>query len=51
MGQVSGVTPIAAAAEVGHDPTAVVEVQLMTCQLMECKLDGTSGEQPQYYPP
>jgi hypothetical protein len=38
---VSRVTHVAAAAEVGDDPTVVVEVQLMTCQLMECKLDGT----------
>jgi hypothetical protein len=44
---VSGVTPTAA--EVGSDPTMVVEVALMTCQLMECKLGGTSVEHPQYY--
>jgi hypothetical protein len=50
-GQVSGATPIAVAAEVGDDPIVVVEVQLMTCQLMECKLDGTSVEHPQYYLP
>jgi hypothetical protein len=49
MGQVSGVTPVAATVEVGDDPTIVVEVQLMTCQLMECKLDSTSVEHPQYY--
>jgi hypothetical protein len=49
-GQVSGVTPVAAAAEVG-DSTVVVEVQLVTCQLMEYKLDGTSVEYPQYYLP
>jgi hypothetical protein len=49
--QVSGVTPIAVAAKVGDDSTVVVEVQLMTCQLMECKLDGTSLEHPQYYLP
>jgi hypothetical protein len=49
--QVSGVTPATAAAEVGDDPTMVVEVQLMTCQLMECKLGGTSVEHPQYYLP
>jgi hypothetical protein len=48
-GQVSGVTPIAAVAEVGDDSTLVVEVQLMTSQLMECKLDGTLVEHPQYY--
>jgi hypothetical protein len=48
-GQVSGVTPIAAAAEVSDDSTMVVEVHLVTCQLMECKLDGTSVEHPQYY--
>jgi hypothetical protein len=41
------VTP--AAAEVGGDPTAVVEMELVTCQLMECTLGGTSVEQPQYY--
>ena len=48
-GQVSGVTPVAAAAEVGDDSTVVVEVQLVTCQLIKCKLDGTSVEHPQYY--
>jgi hypothetical protein len=31
IGQVSGVTPVVAAAEVGDDPTVVVEVQRMTC--------------------
>jgi hypothetical protein len=50
-GQVSGVTPVAAVAEVGDDSTVVVEVQLMTCQRMECKLYGTSVEDPHYYPP
>jgi hypothetical protein len=50
-GKVFGVTPVAAAAEVSDDSTMVVEVQLVTCQLMECKLDGTSVEYPQYYPP
>jgi hypothetical protein len=49
-GQVPRVTPATAAAEVGDDPT-VVEVQLLTCQLMECKLGGTSVEHPQYYLP
>jgi hypothetical protein len=49
--QVSGVTPVAAAAEVGDDPTMVVEVQLVTYQLMECKLGGTLVEHPQYYLP
>jgi hypothetical protein len=44
---VSGVTPTAA--EVGSDPTMVVEVALMTCQLIECKLGGTSVDHPQYY--
>jgi hypothetical protein len=48
-GQVSRVTPIAAAAEVGDDSTMVVEVQLVTCQLMECQLDGTLVEHPQHY--
>jgi hypothetical protein len=41
-GKVFGVTPVAAAAEVSDDSTVVVEVQLMTCQLMECTLDSTS---------
>jgi hypothetical protein len=45
-GHVSGVTP--ATAEVGDDPTMVVEVQFMTCQLMGWKLDSTSVEHPQY---
>jgi hypothetical protein len=38
-------------AEVGGDPTVVmeVEVELMTCQLMECRLGGTLLEHPQYY--
>jgi hypothetical protein len=42
---VSGVTSTAA---VGGDPTVVmeVEVELMTCQLMECRLGGTSAEYP-----
>jgi hypothetical protein len=44
--QVSGVTPVAVAAEVGDDSTVVVEVQLVTCQLMECKLDDTLVEHP-----
>jgi hypothetical protein len=48
-GQVSGVTPVAAAAEVGDDPTVMVDVQLVTCQPMECKLCGTSVEHTQYY--
>jgi hypothetical protein len=48
-GHVSGVTPIAAVAEVGDDPNVVVEVKLMTSQLMVCKLGGTSVEHPQYY--
>jgi hypothetical protein len=47
-GQVFGVTTVATAADVGDDSTMVVEVQLMTCQLMECKLDGTWAEHPQY---
>jgi hypothetical protein len=34
---------------VGNDPTTVVDVQLMTCQPMECKLGGTLVEHPQYY--
>jgi hypothetical protein len=57
---VSGVTPTAAesgqvlvvtstATEVVDDPTMVVGMELMTCQLMECRLGGTSVEHPQYY--
>jgi hypothetical protein len=45
--QASGITPAAAAA--GGDPTTVVEVTLVTCQLMECRLGGTLVEHPQYY--
>jgi hypothetical protein len=44
--QASVVTP---AAEVGGDPTAVMEVALMACQLMEYRLGGTSMEHHQYY--
>jgi hypothetical protein len=36
-------------AKVGDDPTVAVEVKLMTCQLMEGILGGTSVEHPQYY--
>jgi hypothetical protein len=46
-GHASGVTP--AAAEVSDDPTVVVEVALMTYQLVECRLGGTLVEHPQYY--
>jgi hypothetical protein len=57
---VLGVTSVAAgprqaskvtstAAEVGYDPTVVME--LVTNQLMGCRLGGTSGEHPQYYLP
>jgi hypothetical protein len=46
---VSRVTPVAAIAKVGDDPTVVVEVQLVSCQLIECKLGGTLVEHPQYY--
>jgi hypothetical protein len=59
--QVPWVTPAAAesgqasvvtsAAEVGGDLTAVMEVALMTCQLIECKPGGTSVEHPQNYLP
>jgi hypothetical protein len=35
------------AAEVGGDPTVVME--LMTDQLMGCRLGGTLVEHPQYY--
>jgi hypothetical protein len=45
-GQMFGVTPADGAAEVGGDPTMVVEVALVTCQLMECTLGGTSVEHP-----
>jgi hypothetical protein len=38
-----------AAAEVGDDPTVVVEAELVTCQLMECTLGCTSVEKPQHY--
>jgi hypothetical protein len=41
---VYGVTPHVA--EVGGDPTVVVEVAFVTCWLMECILDGTSVEHP-----
>jgi hypothetical protein len=49
-GQVPGVT---LATVVGSDPTVVMEVkvELVTCQLMECRLGGTSVEHPQYYHP
>jgi hypothetical protein len=35
--------------EVGGGPTTVVEMELETCQLMECTLGDTSVEHPQYY--
>jgi hypothetical protein len=35
-----------AAAEVGGDPTVVVGVELVTCQVMECRLGSTSVEHP-----
>jgi hypothetical protein len=38
-----------ATAEVDGGPTVVVEMELVTCQLMECRLGGTSVEHPQYY--
>jgi hypothetical protein len=57
--QVLGVTPattelgqasvVTSAAEVGGDPTTVMEVALVTCQLMECRLGGSSMEHPQCY--
>jgi hypothetical protein len=42
---------VASTAEVGGDPTAVmeVEVELMTCQRMECRPSDTLAEHPQYY--
>jgi hypothetical protein len=58
-GQVLGVTPattesgeapvVTSAAEVGGNPTTVMEVALVTCQLMECRLGGTSVDHPQCY--
>jgi hypothetical protein len=41
------------AAEVGGGPTMVigVEVELVTCPLMNCKLGSTSAEHPRYYHP
>jgi hypothetical protein len=48
FGQASVVTP---AAEVGGDPIAVMEVALVTCQVMECRLGGTLVEHLQYYLP
>jgi hypothetical protein len=45
-GQVSRVT---STAEVGGESTMVMEVELMTFQLMECTLGGTSVEHSQYY--
>jgi hypothetical protein len=59
-GPVTEITPTAAepgqasevafAADAGRDPTRVMEVALMTCQQMECKLGDTSVEYPQYCP-
>jgi hypothetical protein len=61
IGQVSAITPtaaetrhasvVASAAEVGGDPTAVmeVEVELVTYQWMQCRLSDTLAEHPQYY--
>jgi hypothetical protein len=43
--QVSVVTP---ATEVGGDPTTVMEVALVTCQVMEYRLGDTSVEHPLY---
>jgi hypothetical protein len=37
------------AVKVGDDPTMVVEVELMTCPLLDSRLGGTSVERPQYY--
>jgi hypothetical protein len=62
-GQVLGITPAAVepgqmpevtcADEVGGDPTMVmemeVEVELVTCPPIECRLGGTSVEHPQNY--
>jgi hypothetical protein len=46
-GHAHGVT--FAIAEVGDGPTTVVEVEIMTCLQLECRLGGTSVEYPQYY--
>jgi hypothetical protein len=35
-----------AAATVGDDPIVVMDMSLMTCQLMECTLGSTSVEHP-----
>jgi hypothetical protein len=43
-GQVPRVTSVAA--EVGGGPTVVVEVEILACQLMECRLGGTLVEHP-----
>jgi hypothetical protein len=63
IGQVSGIThavtksrqspEVTFTAKVGGDPTVVmeVEVELMTCPPMKCRLGGTSAEHPQYYHP
>jgi hypothetical protein len=42
---------VASATKVSDDSTSVVEVgvELVTCQLMECTLCGTSVGHPQYY--
>jgi hypothetical protein len=40
-----------AAAEVGDGPTVAVEVEIITCLLVECRLGGTSVVHPQYYLP
>jgi hypothetical protein len=46
-GQVSGVT--SATAKVGDDPAVVMEVALVNCRLIECRLGDTLVERPQYY--
>jgi hypothetical protein len=38
---------VISAAVVGGDPTVVMEVPLVTCQQIKCKLGGTSVEQLQ----
>jgi hypothetical protein len=46
----SGQVPVvASAAEVGDDPATMVEVALVTCQLMKCTLGGTLVQHLQYY--
>jgi hypothetical protein len=45
------VLEVTSTAEVGGDPTAVMEVEmeLVTCQLIQCRLGGTLMEHSQYF--